>query len=126
MFAYFAKAILNNENIVLHTTGETVRNYCYITDAIIAILTLLCDGANSEIYNVANRSTTFSVRDIAENLASENNLTVEFKIDDVNRGFNPIIKMPLDTTKLENLNWQARVDLPEMFARTIAYLKEEN
>ena len=126
MFAYFAKSILNNENIVLHTTGKTVRNYCYITDAVIAILTILINGASSQVYNVANKSTTLSVKDIAQKLVSQKGLNVDFEIDNVNRGFNPIIKMPLDTTKLENLNWKAKVDLLEMFDRTISYLKEEN
>ena len=118
VFAQFAKAIINKENIVLHTKGETKRNYCYTTDAVRGIFTILTKGENNNAYNVANENSYCSISEMAHLL--ENEYTkVEYKIDEVNRGYNPTVKIALNTEKLNALGWEAKVNLKEMFDRLI-------
>lgn len=118
VFAQFAKAIINKENIVLHTKGETKRNYCYTTDAVRGIFTILTKGENNNAYNVANENSYCSISEMAYLL--ENEYTkVEYKIDEVNRGYNPTVKIALNTEKLNALGWEAKVNLKEMFDRLI-------
>lgn len=118
VFAQFAKAIINKENIVLHTKGETKRNYCYTTDTVRGIFTILTKGENNNAYNVANENSYCSISEMAHLL--ENEYTkVEYKIDEVNRGYNPTVKIALNTEKLNALGWEAKVDLKEMFDRLI-------
>lgn len=118
VFAQFAKAIINKENIILHTKGETKRNYCYTTDAVRGIFTILTKGENNNAYNVANENSYCSISEMAHLL--ENEYTkVEYKIDEVNRGYNPTVKIALNTEKLNALGWEAKVDLKEMFDRLI-------
>lgn len=118
VFAQFAKAIINKENIILHTKGETKRNYCYTTDAVRGIFTILTKGENNNAYNVANENSYCSISEIAHLL--ENEYTkVEYKIDEVNRGYNPTVKIALNTEKLNALGWEAKVNLKEMFDRLI-------
>lgn len=118
VFAQFAKAIINKENIVLHTKGETKRNYCYTTDAVRGIFTILTKGENNNAYNVANGNSYYSISEMAHLL--ENEYTkVEYKIDEVNRGYNPTVKIALNTEKLNALGWEAKVNLKEMFDRLI-------
>lgn len=118
VFAQFAKAIINKENIVLHTKGETKRNYCYTTDAVRGIFTILTKGKNNNAYNVANENSYYSISEMAHLL--ENEYTkVEYKIDEVNRGYNPTVKIALNTQKLNALGWEAKVNLKEMFERLI-------
>lgn len=118
VFAQFAKAIINKENIVLHTKGETKRNYCYTTDAVRGIFTILTKGENNNAYNVANENSYCSISEMAHLL--ENEYTkVEYKIDEINRGYNPTVKIALNTEKLNALGWEAKVDLKEMFDRLI-------
>lgn len=118
VFAQFAKAIINKENIILHTKGETKRNYCYTTDAVRGIFTILTKGENNNAYNVANENSYCSISEMAYLL--ENEYTkVEYKIDEVNRGYNPTVKIALNTEKLNALGWEAKVDLKEMFDRLI-------
>ena len=38
VFAQFARSVANSEDIVLHTTGESAKPYCYSTDSVSAIL----------------------------------------------------------------------------------------
>ena len=60
VFAQFARSIIEKRDIILHTKGETVRDYCYSRDAIAAIFTVLIKGEEGEAYNVANEETTIS------------------------------------------------------------------
>lgn len=118
VFAQFAKAIINKENIILHTKGETKRNYCYTTDAVRGIFTILTKGENNNAYNVANENSYCSISEMAHLL--ENEYTkVEYKIDEINRGYNPTVKIALNTEKLNALGWEAKVNLKEMFERLI-------
>lgn len=118
VFAQFAKAIINKENIILHTKGETKRNYCYTTDAVRGIFTILTKGENNNAYNVANENSYCSISEMAHLL--ENEYTkVEYKIDEVNRGYNPTVKIALNTEKLNALGWEAKVNLKEMFDKLI-------
>ena len=123
VFAQFAKSVINKENIVLFTKGETKRNYCYTTDAVRGIFTILTKGEKNNAYNVANKNTYISIADMAKSLENETT-KVEFRIDNIERGFNPTIKINLNTEKLEVLGWSAKIDLAQMFKRTIEALKE--
>lgn len=118
VFAQFAKAIINKENIILHTKGETKRNYCYTTDAVRGIFTILTKGENNNAYNVANENSYCSISEMAHLLEDEYT-KVEYKIDEVNRGYNPTVKIALNTEKLNALGWEAKVNLKEMFERLI-------
>ena len=61
---------------------------------------------------------------MAKLVAKQNDINVCFKIDDINRGYNPKIIACLNPEKLENLGWNPKVELDEMFERLIKYLKE--
>lgn len=118
VFAQFAKSIIDKKNIILHTKGETKRNYCYTTDAVRGIFTILTKGENNEAYNIANSNTYISIADMAKMLENETTKVV-FEIDDKNRGYNPTIKIKLDTEKLKKLGWTPRIEIKEMFERLI-------
>lgn len=124
VFAQFARSIIKKENIVLHTKGETARNYCYTTDAVRAIFTILTKGENNQAYNVANKNTFITIANMAK-LLENNNSKVQFEIDDKNRGYNPTVRIFLDTKKLEKLGWNAKVNLEEMFERTIKSMRAQ-
>ncbi len=127
VFAQFARAIIEHKNIILKTKGETTRNYCYTTDAIAGILIVLQKGNNGEVYNIANMSTTISIADLAKlycHLYPESGSSVKFEI--VNNpealGYNPILKLQLDSSKLKTLGWNCSVSLEEMIRRLIGGL----
>ena len=124
VFAQFAKSVINKQNIILYTKGETKRNYCYTTDAVNAIFTILTKGEKNHAYNVANKNTYVSIAEMAKLLENENTKVV-FEIDEKERGFNPVMQIRMDSSKLEALGWCAKVDLQQMFDRTIKSLQEE-
>lgn len=125
VFAEFARSVIENRDIILHTKGETKRNYLYTADAITALITILLKGKNGEIYNVANENTYCSILEMAKLVARNNSkISVKVELEDIEKfGFAPTLHMNLDTTKLQNLGWRATVDLDEMYKRTINYMK---
>lgn len=123
VFAQFAKSVISEENIILYTQGETKRNYCYTTDAVCGIFTILTKGEKNNAYNVANKNTYISIADMAKMLETEKTKVV-FELDNINRGYNPTVKICLNTDKLESLGWEAKNDLCVMFDRLIRSLKE--
>ena len=128
VFAQFARSVIEGNDIVLKTKGETIRNYCYTTDAIAGILTVLARGKAGEPYNIANKNTTISIADMANlfcKLYPESKSKVVFDIaEDTDKlGYNPIVKLQLDSSKLEKLGWNAEINLEEMIHRLIESLK---
>lgn len=129
VFAEFARCLIEKKDIILHTEGKTVRTYCYTRDAVSAILTILTKGAPGEAYNVTNRDTACSIREMAELVASLEpdagiQVRVEVPEDLASFGYNPTMIIRLDPAKLESLGWKPEVGLEEMFRRLIAGMRE--
>lgn len=126
MAMQFARAVVEGKDIVLHTMGESVSNFVYLTDAITGILTILEEGKGGEVYNICNDKETRSIREIAE-LVAENVADGQIKVEvelKASMGYAPDVKMYLDSGKLRELGWNAEVDMAEAYKRLISYLKE--
>lgn len=124
VFAQFARSIIAGENIVLHTTGESAKPYCYTTDCISAILYILFKGEAGEAYNVANEGTYITIREMAEFLCAEFNPSCKVVLDLHNdMGYAPVTKLNLSTDKLRALGWRPRFGLKEMFDKLITSIK---
>lgn len=124
VFAEFARCAVEKRNIVLHTAGNTLRTYCYTRDAVAALLTILVKGESGCAYNVTNKNTAVTIREMAQCVCDafpQSGIAVEFDMpkDLESFGYNPEMVIKLDTQKLESLGWHATVDLKEMFIRMI-------
>ncbi len=130
VFAQFARSLINKQDIVLHTKGDSYGNYCYTSECVEAILFLLLNGVNGEAYNVVNETTNIMIRDMAQMIAdlSDGDIKVVFDIpeDALKYGYAPSVKMHLSGEKLENLGWKARIGLKEMYSRLIDSMKATN
>jgi len=131
VFAEFIRCVIEEKDIVLHTTGETVRNYCYLSDAVRALLLILEKGNAGEAYNVANKDTTCSIVEMAQIVAELNkNKTTQVCFDieeDLSKhGYNPTMIAYLNTEKIEQLGWKPAIGLTEMFQRTMESMIEDH
>lgn len=129
VFAQFARAVIEECDIVLRTKGETVRNYCYTTDAVRGILAVLASGLVGEAYNIANQSATTSIADMAGLVCAlfpESGSRVVFDISENagKLGYNPVVRLRLDSGKIEALGWQAEIPLDGMFFRLVEWMRE--
>lgn len=125
VFAQFARSVVAGTDIVLHTKGESAKPYCYLTDALAAILYVLLRGKDGEVYNVANESSYISIIDLARFIRNEFNPQIKVRVElNDNMGYAPVTKLNLSTEKLRALGWQPKYDLKRMFDRLIKYLSE--
>lgn len=125
VIAQFARLASQGQDIILHTTGEAARPYCYTTDAIAGIIYILMRGEAGEAYNVSNDETYISARGMAEYLRDNFNpkISVRVELND-NMGYAPATKLKLTSAKLAGLGWMPKYGLKEIFQRLIAYLNE--
>ncbi len=128
VFSQFARSLINETDIVLHTQGDSYGNYCYTSDCITALLFMLLHGKNGEAYNVVNESTNIMIRDMAKLVADMSggkiNLVFDVPEDALKYGYAPSVKMKLCGEKLAELGWKAKIDLPEMYERLIKSMRE--
>lgn len=126
VFAQFARSVINGTDIVLHTTGESAKPYCYTTDCISAILHILLRGENGEAYNVANPETYISIKDMAEFLRDNFNPDIDVCVEShPEMGYAPVTKLHLSADKLSGLGWKPRYNLKEMYSRLIQGFKDD-
>lgn len=127
VFAQFARNVVEKKDIVLHTDGSTVRNYCYITDCITAIFKILTEGASGEAYNVANKDAICSIKEMAEKITKD---TPEIKVIVENKNSNLYpknCKIFLDTNKLESLGWNAEIAVDDILSKLVdGFLAQKN
>lgn len=131
VFAEFARCAMEKRDIVLHTEGKTVRTYCYVKDAVNALLYILLRGNAGEAYNVTNMDTAVSIREMAEMVCQTIGdgtikTVVEIPEDLDSFGYNPEMIICLDSSKLNKLGWVATVGLEEMYRRMIDYFLHDS
>lgn len=124
VFAEFARCAIEKRDIVLHTQGNTVRTYCYTSDAIKAIFMLMLHGKAGESYNVTNMETAVSIREMAELVCGLDvtkciQVVIDIPKDIAAYGYNPEMVICLDSGKLQKLGWKPEVCMREMFERLI-------
>lgn len=126
VFAQFARSIISGSDIILHTTGELSRCYCYTIDAISSILYILLKGNDGEAYNVANEDTYISIVDMARYLCTEFNPDVKPVIElKEGMGYSPVTKLRLSTEKMRSLGWTPMYSMHDMFANLIESLRAD-
>lgn len=122
VFAQFSKSIINNEDIVIHTKGESAKPYCYTIDAVNALFYLLLRGETGQAYNVANSSSYISIKDLADFMVNEFSTLSKTVIEEKEgMGYALVTKLKMSTQKLESLGWKPIYSLSKMFENLIKY-----
>ena len=117
--------IVNKENIVLKSTGDAKRAFCYITDVVSALLMITVIGKPNEAYNISNETEEISVKDLAFMMKEMYQDTeVVFNIEENKNEYVKFKRVPLDTTKLEDLGWEPKVSLKTGIENTVKYFNE--
>ena len=121
----FARLAALKQDIILHSTGESARPYCYTLDCVRALLYILLKGKDGEAYNVANPETFISARGLAEFIRDNfaPSIQVVIVIND-NMGYAPPSKLNLSTAKLEALGWKPQYSLHDIIQRMIEYFEQ--
>ncbi len=116
----FVKAALANDPLVIFGDGSQTRSFCYVSDTVRGILTLL-DGGDGTPVNVG-RPGELSILEFAkmiiEIVGSKSEIVFEAPMEDDPQRREPVID------KARALGWEPEVDLQEGLERTIAWFRE--
>lgn len=122
VMADFMAAAVEGRPIVLHSTGEAERAFCYLTDAVAGLLTVLLKAPAGEAYNLANEREPMPIKEVARLVAGVDPVRpLEVRIElpaEQDTAYCNYKRVGLDTAKLEALGWQPRVSLREGILRT--------
>lgn len=121
--------VVRNQNIVLKSTGEVKRAFCYVSDVLSGLMFILLGGKNGEAYNLANEDEEISIRDLAEiliQMSPNRNLRVEY---DIPRSQSSLYcnykRVGLDVNSLKKLGWKPFISLQNGLNKLFKVVKYE-
>lgn len=123
----FISQILKSNTIVLKGDGTPRRSFIYVTDAVIAMLTVMLDGEPGNAYNVCTENGEASVLELARIMAgSAKNRNVEITYNMETRKSDPAVTQVVsvvlgDSSKLTGLGWKPQMSLEESCKRMMTY-----
>jgi UDP-glucose 4-epimerase len=120
----FIEAALAGHDLTIHGDGSQIRAWCYVDDMVEALLACLeRPEAVGQTFNVGNVRSTVTILDLAERIKRLTGCQGEIV-------FRPLhysdveIRIPNVNKARELLGFEAKVDLDEGLARTIAWYRE--
>ena len=115
--AQFMEKAVEGDDIVLKSYGTQRYSYCYVADAVSAIIKVLTDGNSGEAYNVSEDDEEKTLGQYAEFLAHLANRNILYNInndDSVSKATYAI----LDCKKIKNLGWNPIYSVSQGLERT--------
>ena len=110
----FIRLSKNGKNLILKSTGETIRSYTYVLDACNGILVALEKGKNGEAYNVADENKAISIVDMAKIIAELGKVKLNFElVDNKYVGQTSISKQIMCGKKLKKLGWNCSYQIKD-------------
>jgi len=120
---YFLNCGLKGKNIVLNSSGQETRSFCYISDVIsIALLAALTDKSG-EVFNTGNEKSEIKIIDLAKLVSKIFNNKIKININQGRKGNFLKEKLTRNVPSMEKvkkiLNFSPKVDLKNGLLRTV-------
>jgi dTDP-glucose 4,6-dehydratase len=122
IYADFAFKVFNGETLTIKSSGTAVRPFCYLTDAVIGLFTILFCGEPGAAYNLVNAKAEHTILGLAQELRAEfpeKNINIEV-LNQNSHSFQTSVHF--STAKLNLLGWEPQVPVREGFRRTVSSL----
>ena len=121
----FIKKSACGEDIILKSEGTQYYSYCYVADAVAAILKIMFDGKRGVAYNVASRDSDIMLKDLAGILANKAGKKVIFELPDAveKAGYSTATKATLDLERLKELGFESMYGMKDGLEKTVDILK---
>lgn len=126
VYAQFIRNVLGDNDIVMKSNGKQLRSWCYVIDCVSALLYILLKGEKGQAYNIADKNSCVTIRELAEMIASIEGKKVKMVIptDSESKGYNVVTNSVFSTTKLESLGWSVCGSMEEKLRKTILCERE--
>ncbi len=121
----FIMQAINNEPITIYGDGSQTRSFCYVSDLINGLYSLMNspDGVTGPIN--LGRPVEFTIKELAEKIIFLCNNGSEIIYQDLPSD-DPKQRRPDITLAKEVLDWEPNIDLEEGLSKTIEYFKSIN
>lgn len=125
VYAQFIRNVINDDDIVMKSTGEQFRSWCYVVDCVSGLFHVLLKGERGEAYNIADVKSNISIRELAETIAEigGKKVIIDVPDEDEKKGYNIVTRSVFDTQKLEGLGWYPHNIIKQGLDKTISELK---
>jgi nucleoside-diphosphate-sugar epimerase len=120
----FIEAALAGRDLTIHGDGSQIRAWCYVDDMVEALL--LClekDEAVGQTFNVGNARSAVTIFDLAQRVKRLTEASGEIVFQPLHYA-DVELRIPNVEKAREVLGFEAKVDLDEGLARTIAWYRE--
>src|SRR5438477_8206669 len=120
----FIEAALAGRDLTIHGDGSQIRAWCYVDDMVNALLACLGrPEAVGQTFNVGNARSVVTILDLAERFMRLSECPGELVFQPLHYA-DVELRIPNVRKARELLGFEARVDLDEGLARTIAWYRE--
>lgn len=122
----FIKKGLLGEDIVLKSEGKQFFSYAFAADAVLGMLFALTRGKCGDAYNLADRESDITLRDLAALVAEQAGKKVVFELPDKaeQAGYSTATRAVMQGEKLKALGWQSRYDIRTGIELTMGMLRD--
>ncbi len=128
VYAQFIRDALAGRDIVMKSQGKQLRSYCYVLDCVTAMLTILVSGEKGSAYNISNKESVVTIRELAEEIAGQagRKVVCTQATDLEKKSYNLMDVSALNAEKLESLGWQGRYNLKAGVKAVLDALADQN
>jgi UDP-glucose 4-epimerase len=121
----FIEAALAGRDLVIHGDGSQIRAWCYVDDMVDATLACLeHPNAVGQTFNIGNPRSTVTIYDLAQRIRRLTGADVDIVFQPLHYA-DVELRIPNVEKAREVLGFEAKVDLDEGLARTIAWYREK-
>lgn len=122
VMADFIGDAIHDRDIVLNSTGDAVRAFCYISDTVSALMLLALRGESGTPYNLSNESEPLPIREVAQIICgchAGRPIHVIFSGKKPAGGYCAYRRVALDNNRIAALGFTPQVSLREGICRTL-------
>jgi UDP-glucose 4-epimerase len=121
----FIEGALAGRDLVIHGDGSQIRAWCYVDDMVAGcLLCLEHPDAVGQTFNIGNTRSTVTIYDLAQRIRRLTEADVEIVFQPLHYA-DVELRIPNVEKAREVLGFDAKVDLDEGLARTIAWYREK-
>lgn len=121
----FLNNSLEEKDIILKSKGDQYYSYIYSADAATAIIYVMLKGESGEAYNISDKNSDITLKNLAELISHKNNKKVIIQLPDQveKNGYSKATRAILNSAKLNKLGWKPKYSIEEGINRTLDILK---
>ena len=121
--AQFMEKAVEGKDIILKSNGSQRYSYCYVADAVSAIIKILLDGIDGEVYNIADDDEKKTLGEYAEFIAKLAGRKVIYQLEN-NSSVSKSTYALLDTKKIKMLGWMPMFSVSKGLEKTYKIYKQ--